>query len=129
MANILVIDDEPVLLDLISNTLRLDGHQVAAISEPLKALDYFKNGDSPVDMLITDVELKPLSGFEMVKRLNNMGFTGPVLFISGHSNLAGAIADSLGARSVIEKPFTASRFRAAVRSALVKRKVTGHRTG
>jgi CheY-like chemotaxis protein len=42
MANILVIDDESVLLTLISNTLRLDGHTVTALSEPLAALDYQK---------------------------------------------------------------------------------------
>jgi DNA-binding NtrC family response regulator len=121
MANILVIDDEPVLLDLISNTLRLDGHTVTAISDPLAACDTFRATDE-VALLVTDVTMKPISGFEVVTRLHSIGFAGPVLFTSGYPALSGAIARSLGERAIIEKPFTAAHLRSAVNRTLSKSK-------
>jgi DNA-binding NtrC family response regulator len=122
MANILMIDDEPLLLGLISNTLRLDGHKTIALSDPLDALDYQREGQSPIDLLLTDIDMKPISGFELVNRLTKAGFDGPVLFTSGYPALSGAIANSLGQRSILEKPFTAPQLRAAVRGTLSRSK-------
>ncbi len=120
MANILVIDDEVMLLDLISNTLRLDGHHVTAMSDPLAVLEFQRAGQSPVDLLLSDISMKPISGFELVKRLTKAGFNSPVLFTSGYPALSEAVANGLGERSVIEKPFTAAQLRAAVRRALAR---------
>jgi CheY-like chemotaxis protein len=122
MANILAIDDESILLALISATLRRDGHNVTAMTDPLAAVDSFISGRAAVDLLLTDVTMKPISGFEVLTRLVSAGFDGPVLFMSGYSALSGCVAESLGVRAVIEKPFTAPQLRAAVARALAKNK-------
>jgi DNA-binding NtrC family response regulator len=127
MANILLIDDEPVLLDLISNTLRLDGHDVNAISNPLVALASQSAVKTPIDLVVTDIDMKPISGFELVKRLSKEGFSGPVLFMSGYPALAAAVAESLGDRTVLEKPFTSAQLRAAVAKALRRLKTKAPR--
>jgi DNA-binding NtrC family response regulator len=116
MANIFVIDDEQLLLSLISTTLRLDGHNVTAFQDPLSLVE--ADGHLPIDLLLTDVEMKPINGFEVVKRLNLRGFTGPVLFMSGYSYPPSAISGIIGRRTVIEKPFTSGQLRAAVSEAL-----------
>ena len=120
MANILVIDDEPVLLNLIATALRLDGHTIKAICDPLAALDAHGDEQSPIDLLLTDIDMVPISGFELVKRLSKTGFNSPVLFMSGYAALAGAVAESLGERAVLEKPFTAAQLRSAVHRMLSK---------
>jgi two-component system cell cycle sensor histidine kinase/response regulator CckA len=120
MANILVIDDESLVLDLISATLRRDGHNVTAMADPLAAIDAFINGRLAIDLLLTDVSMSPISGFEIFKRMLSAGFDGPVLFMSGYSALSGAIVGSLGERAIIEKPFTAAELRAAVGRAVAK---------
>src|ERR1700722_9293171 len=107
MANILLIDDEPVLLDLISRILRLDGHDVDAINNPLEALASYGGGTKAIDLLVTDIDMKPISGFELVKRLSKTGFCSPVLFMSGYPALAAAVSESLGDRAILEKPFSA----------------------
>jgi len=116
MANILVVEDEVMVLDLIASTLRLDGHSVAGLTNPLAALDV-SACERSIDLLLTDIEMRPISGFELVKRLSKMGLTSPVLFMSGYPALAGAVANSLGRTWIIQKPFTAGQLRAAVRSA------------
>jgi DNA-binding NtrC family response regulator len=120
MANILVIDDESVLLDLISTTLRLDGHTVIALSDPLAALECQGPGQPRIDLLLADIDMRPISGFEVVKRLTSAGFTSPVLFMSGYPALSGAVADSLGNRAILEKPFTATQLRVAIRGTLAR---------
>jgi DNA-binding NtrC family response regulator len=122
MANILLIDDEPVLLDLISASLQKEGHNVIAISEPLTALGLFKSGEPAFDLIVTDVEMRPINGFEVVKRLIHGGWHGPVLFMTGHSSRPGANTSSQGKGAIIEKPFTAIEFRSAVARALIRGK-------
>jgi DNA-binding NtrC family response regulator len=119
MSNILVIDDEAVLLDLIATVLRLDGHTVIAMSDPLAALDCLRGAELlPIDLLLTDIEMKPISGFELVNCLGKTGIIIPVLFTSGYPALSGAVANSLGERSILEKPYTAAQLRTAVSKAL-----------
>lgn len=122
MANILLIDDEPVLLDLLSASLKKDGHNVAAISNPLAASDLFKSGEAAFDLVVTDVEMRPISGFEVVRQLLHIGWCGAVLFMSGHSSHSGALAGQPGKGAIIEKPFTAVEFRSAVARALIRGK-------
>jgi DNA-binding NtrC family response regulator len=116
VAHILVVDDENIVLNLIATVLRTDGHTVTALSDPSLASDCFNI--AAIDLILTDVTMKPISGFELVKRLTILGFDGRVLFMSGFSNLSAAISQSLGERALLEKPFTAMELRKAVKCIL-----------
>ena len=122
MANILVIDDEAILLSLICTVLRAEGHTVRAVSDPLLAMDAFGPGEPPIDLLLSEIDTKPITGLELVKRLSKATFTSQVLFTSGYMALARAVATSLGTRSILEKPFTAGQLRTAVNRSLAKRR-------
>jgi len=118
VANILVIDDEQFLLDLISATLTAAGHRVTALDNPVAAYDFIVTENQEIDLLLTDVSLTPFNGFELVRRLNLVGFDQPVLFTTGYSVLSAVIAQSVANRAVLEKPFTAQQLRAAVLNVL-----------
>jgi len=118
MANVLVLDDEPTVLDLICKILRLDGHSVRAMSDPVAVLDFISQAGAGIDLFLTDIATKPLSGFELVDLLIGAGFHAPVIFMSGYSALAEAVGASLEVRELLEKPFTAAKLRAAVGTAL-----------
>jgi DNA-binding NtrC family response regulator len=117
-----LVDDELVLLDLTANILRLDGHMVKALCDPLEAELCLQSGHLIVDLLLTDISLQPISGIELASRLRKAGFLTPVLFMSGYGSLTGAAADCLEEHAILEKPFTAWQLRAAVSKALLKRK-------
>ena len=120
MANIIVVDDEPVVLGLVASVLRQSGHTVTALHDPQQAIDNFVNERPPIDLLVTAVRMNPISGFQLVQQLCLAGFEAPVLFTSGFPAMIAAIARSLGHRAVIEKPFTAPQLRLAVSHALKK---------
>jgi DNA-binding NtrC family response regulator len=121
MARILVIDDEVVMLGLISSTLRQDGHIITETSDPIDALSIVDQYRQEIDLVLTDVETKPISGFEFVKRITQRGIDIPVLFMSDYPSLAEVISSTLGKGAVIEKPFTASDLRRSVARFLARR--------
>jgi CheY-like chemotaxis protein len=118
MAHILVLDDEPTLLGLVSATLQGAGHTVTPMSDPLAAVEAVGSGSLAIDLLLADVTLGPISGLEVMKRLIALGFSGPIVLMSGYSGLSAAISQTMGARAVVEKPFTATELRNAVSMAL-----------
>jgi DNA-binding NtrC family response regulator len=122
MAYLLVIDNEPVFLNLISSSLRHDGHNVVALDKPADALKLLIEDHTQVDLLITSLVMKPFSGFELLKRLNRADVDVPVLFTSDYSALSTLVASGLGGRALLEKPFTAVQLRNAVARALAKSK-------
>jgi DNA-binding NtrC family response regulator len=127
MAVIVVIDDEPVVLELLGMVLRLDGHDLQPLSDPVAAYEVITSAETAVDLVITDAGLKPISGFELVNRLRMRGILCPVLVISGHHGLNAP--PSGGPMEILEKPFTAAQLRAAVNDALTPMKAKPHHAG
>lgn len=120
MARILVVDSDPVILDLASATLAHDGDQVSSFADPVAVWEMYRTGRLDIDLLVAEVTTKPISGFELFKRFVSMGYRGEVLFMTGYSTIADAITASLGARALVHKPFSAEELRLAVSRSLKK---------
>src|SRR5436305_13784043 len=79
-ARLLVVDDEPNIRELLSASLRYAGFEVATAAdgnEALRVADGFKP-----DLLLLDVMMPGLDGFEVVRRLRREGRPVPVLFLT-----------------------------------------------
>jgi len=121
MAHILVVHDGSLLTGLITGSLRDDGHDVTHADDPLAALQLTAEGHRLFDLILTDGVTKPISGFELARRLVIMGSRAPVLFMSGSRSVVSVVVKSLGRSAVIEKPFTAPQLRASVGKRLESR--------
>lgn len=117
-ARILVVQDDPVLLGLISNTLRPDGHEVIASANPIEALDISRQDFQRIDLVVIRINLQTISGLEFAKRLARRKIEVPMLFTSASRTMADVLANSLGRTAVIEEPFTAAALRNAVKKCL-----------
>jgi DNA-binding NtrC family response regulator len=120
MAGILLIDDDSVMLGLVAGMLRQDGHTTLESKDPIDAISVADERRQEIDLILTDVEMEPITGFEFVKRLTRKKIYIPVLFMSGCPHLAKVIASSLGESAVIEKPFTSPALRHSVTRFLAK---------
>jgi CheY-like chemotaxis protein len=132
MARILVVGQDVILLNLISSILRHDGHTVVETTDPMVALTIAEKQTQAIDLVLTDVEMQPISGFELVKRLILERINIPAQFISGFPTIAGVIGSTYGADAVIRKPFTAPALRKGVAKFLAKckrRSNTGRELG
>ncbi len=120
MAQILVVNDGQMLAALIAGSLREDGCEVIHANDPLTALDMAAMREGAFDLILTDVQTKPISGFEFVRRLAVMGNQSPVLFMSDSRSVSAIIANAIGRSAIIEKPFTAPQLRNTVKKRLAR---------
>ena len=86
MAEILVVDDEESLSDLVATGLRLAGHSTTIAQSGYGALDAIAR--STPDLVVLDVNLPDLDGFEVCRRLRSSGVDLPIIFLTARTDPA-----------------------------------------
>jgi len=83
---ILVVEDEPGVLNLVVHTLRKRGFYVLETTDPEEGLTIFEEHKDEIDMLLTDVVMPFMSGPTLADKLTRMNPDLKVLFMSGHTD-------------------------------------------
>jgi two-component system, OmpR family, response regulator len=129
-ARVLVVDDEPTISALLSATLRLVEFDVRVAETGYRALA--AAGEFEPDLIVLDVMLPDLDGFEIAKRLRAQGSRVPVLFLTARDALEDRISGlSAGADDYETKPFSLEevvlRIRAILRRSRPELEAPGER--
>jgi len=104
-ARILVVDDEPMIVELLSVSLRYQGFEVAAANNGAEGLDKAKTFRP--DALIVDVMMPGMDGFGLLRRLRADGIEAPVLFLTARDEVEDKVTGlTLGADDYVTKPFS-----------------------
>ena len=117
---VLLVDDNQIVRETISATLEMFGHEAIAVSGGRQALDVVQ-GD--IDVIILDIDMPGMDGFETLAALNRLNLDIPVLFLTGAGSLEYAVkAINLGAYDFMTKPVEdLDLFDAKIRQAIEKR--------
>jgi two-component system OmpR family response regulator len=116
-ARLLVVDDEPNILELLSASLRFAGFEVATAKDGNEALQVA--GTFRPDLLLLDVMMPGIDGFEVVRRLRQGGQQIPVLFLTAKDSTEDKITGlTLGGDDYVTKPFSLEEVIARVRAVL-----------
>jgi two-component system OmpR family response regulator len=116
-AKLLVVDDEPNILELLSASLRFAGFDVATAVNGNDALRVAASYRP--DLLVLDVMMPGLDGFEVVRRLRQEGQRVPVLFLTAKDATEDKITGlTLGGDDYVTKPFSLEEVIARVRAVL-----------
>ena len=111
---VLIVDDDPITLLLGANILKKSGCISLRAAGPSQAIALFEQYGLAIDLLVTDVNMPGMNGYELGERLRRRNPRLPVLCMS-----AGSVEDALPTGfSFIEKPFTFGGFIQGVVSAL-----------
>ncbi len=117
MTHILVVEDEPSLRQLLVNNLVFEGYSVEAVEDGAPALVAHKK--KPADLLVLDLMLPTLDGFEVVKRLRESQDPVPVLMLTARGEEMDRIQGlSLGADDYLVKPFSVLELVARIKAIL-----------
>jgi two-component system OmpR family response regulator len=101
----LVVDDEPVLAEMVSMTLRYEGWRVATASNGAEAIKVAR--DSPPDIVVLDVMLPDISGLDVLERLREHQPGLPLLLLTAKDSQEDRIAGlSAGGDDYVTKPFS-----------------------
>ena len=114
--NILVLDDDPQILSLIKRTLCKQGFSVVTYSDPDDALEYFRRSNIEYDLIITDIEMPKMNGFDFVGKVKNIDPDIKTLGMSGSKTIN---LQKEKFSNFIEKPFGIIELRKAVESTLL----------
>ena len=109
---ILVVEDEPILLDLAASALADYGYTVLEARDGQQALRLLEDRAGAVDAVITDVLMPKMGGRELAEAVRARWPDLPVLFVSGYSE--GAIGDGV----FLEKPYTPNELERKLRAML-----------
>jgi two-component system OmpR family response regulator len=116
-ARLLVVDDEPNIRELLSASLRYAGFDVATAADGQQALTAARR-DRP-DLLVLDVMMPGVDGFEVVRRLRAEGVHCPVLFLTARDATEDKVTGlTLGGDDYVTKPFSLEEVVARIRAIL-----------
>ncbi|GEO57542.1 response regulator transcription factor [Companilactobacillus bobalius] len=104
-SKILVVDDEPAILELIEYNLESNDYQVSTATDGAMAFEKISNGD--FDLMLLDQMLPKMNGMEVLKKMRESGNLTPVIFLtavdSEDTKIKGLIS---GADDYVTKPFS-----------------------
>ena len=119
---ILVVDDEPMIREILRETLEQEGQRVSEAENGKVACDLV--GTEAFDLILTDVKMPVMDGFTLMKNLGDLTDEVPIIVITSFSDIDVAVdAIRLGAYDYIVKPFNISQVTISVRRALERRRL------
>ena len=114
--SILVVDDEALMRDYLTEILSRMGHRVECMARGEDALERFR--ESFFDLVITDIRLPGIDGFKVLDAVRSSSPGTAVIVITGYGSIEGAVqAMKLGAFDYLAKPFTADAVELVIQKA------------
>jgi len=123
MEKILIIEDEESILMALTDDLALEGYEVASARDGLRGLSMAK--EKAHDLVILDIMLPKMDGFEVCKQLRQAGVATPILMLTAKSQeIDKVLGLELGADDYVTKPFSPRELLARVKAILRRVKTT-----
>lgn len=83
---IMLVDDEPLLLKMLTTLLESCDYKVEAYSCPMKAFEFISREHSRIDLVITDIRMPEMDGIRLLAGIRDLSGTLPVLLMTGYSD-------------------------------------------
>ncbi len=111
---LLLVDDNELNLELFSDALTTDGHEVVTETDPLRGQR--RALAEPFDLIVLDIQMPGTDGYAVCRSLRAAGVSGPIVAVSSNA-LPEHVAEGqrAGFDSYLTKPISPAELRAAVR--------------
>lgn len=115
---ILIVDDQPVVLEFCQTTLERAGYTVFTASSAAQALAFFEPNRSPIDLAIVDIVMPGMSGIELAKHLGRLNTR--IVLMSGYSpdEVRRVVGEDASRYRTMWKPFEAGTLVQMTKNAL-----------
>jgi two-component system, OmpR family, response regulator len=126
VARVLVADDEEPVRELLASTLRFSGYEVTEAADAMAALEILAagGGAGTPDLVVLDVMMPGLDGFELLGVLRQRGLPVPVLFLTARGDVEDRVRGlRSGADDYVTKPFSVAEVTARIEVLLRRSRV------
>ncbi len=116
-ANILIVEDDPVITEFLQTGLRYEGYQVSVADTGKDSLNIIRQ--HLFDLVILDIMLPDINGFDICRHIRSFGFNVPILILTVKTEVSDRVKglDS-GADDYLTKPFSFNELLARIRALL-----------
>ena len=118
---ILVVDDEPAIVDAVAYALRREGFEVETASDGRQALEAART--APYDVLVLDLMLPGMSGLDVCRSLRTESDVPIVMLTARDAEVDRVVGLELGADDYVTKPFSVAELVSRVRAILRRREL------
>ena len=118
-ARILVVDDEPAIMDAVAYALRSEGFSVETVSDGEAALEEVRT--EPYDLMLLDLMLPRLSGVEVCRRVRAESDIPIIMLTAKDAEVEHVVGLEAGADDYVTKPFSMAELMSRVRALLRRR--------
>ena len=117
----MIVDDEPVNRQVLLNQLSLQNYQVSAATDGIEALNLIRSGDQPFDLIILDVMMPRMSGYEVSRQIRKhySPLELPIIMLTAKHQVADLVSGfEAGANDYLTKPFSQAELLARIETHL-----------
>ncbi len=119
-SNILVVDDEPVARQSLTDILKLEGYNALSVPNGQAAIEYVRT--HPIDLMIVDLRMPGMDGLEVIQVVNQVSPDTEVVLLTAHGSTDSAVqALRLRIHDYLTKPAAPAQVLASVKKGLARR--------
>jgi len=115
-AKILIVEDEPALLETLARNLVRQGYSIETARDGQQALDTFHQ--NAIDLIILDLMLPIMNGFEVCRSIRQESTTPIIMLTAGDSETNRVTGLEIGADDFLAKPFSMQELNARIKALL-----------
>ena len=116
---IMVVDDEPAILDITRAMLEHLGYHVETFQDNRDAIQFFAENFRNFDLVITDLTMPNMTGIELAKKISGIRSDMPIILCTGFSDsISQSQAQSMGIEALLTKPILRTDLARTVRTVL-----------
>ena len=120
-SSILIIEDDPTMLRVLKDNFEFSGYKVRTAADGKRGLQAVR--DSQPDLLILDIMLPEISGYDLCRRVRQEGFTLPIIMLTAKGQESDIVLGlNLGADDYVTKPFSLEVLLARANACLRRRR-------
>lgn len=129
MPRLLVVEDEESLARGLKFNFEQEGYEVVVAGDGRTALSFYETSDHPFDLIVLDLMLPGMSGYDVCKAIREKDQHLPILILTARTLSEDKIqAFDVGTDQYVTKPFSLAEVLARVRNLLARRSATSDRT-
>src|SRR5208337_54819 len=122
MSHILVIDDDTELCELLAEYLKPEGFEITPVHDGEQGLQLAVSGAGQYDLIVLDIMLPGMNGFEVLQRLRSQSDTPVLMLTARDEEIDRIVGLEMGADDYMSKPFNPRELVARARAILRRTK-------
>ena len=108
--SILLVDDEPDIVNLFTDLLNNEDYEVIGFTNPLKALEHYKTNFAQYGLVISDILMPGMSGFDLLKDIKKIDATISFFLMSANDTINFSEIEGIKIDGWIQKPIRIKEF-------------------